>query len=319
MLHRNADMKSLYVSMGSDYADLEAVENFCKTNPPESLTVLLCKDNLKSKKHLTECYKGLRVTVCNMRTNCAMGLFDSSHCEWEYGSKKATKFAIYLVKLLLRMSEDVQCKVFVFNETVRIMGNVTDCMDALKVQDRVAYTASVELVKPDNTCLRYPSILSGAYISSNRSTLSQAVLKGIVKAVDAVSCVKQCSCLVDVILYGAMNEALPASLNSRAIRSQTSDSLLVEVEESVPTRARLRFVDINSVFRYARIVTSMFRCIPAADKYIQSCSSRHAFEGGSGDYRPAACHPTHASGEGPLDEGCRRTSELQKGAVQSVF
>lgn len=249
-------MQCLYVSHGSEFADLEAIDRYCTHNPPSNLTMLLFSDVHGAKPHLKRCYKGINVVKLSHRCCHAVGIYDSVRCQRRFALKKATSFTTQFIELLVACSEKSNGKVFVFNETVNVTSKLDSWVTFTSKSHSVNYSSSSEIVYPDSSVIRCPSILSGSMLNVPVEVYRSASTK-VASIADNLPSMKSCTSILDFILHRSLLDAV-ISMN------------LNNSDDVKPMR--LPFLDMGNIFECSRLVTSPFRYIPTKNKHIQ----RHA-------------------------------------------
>lgn len=256
-------MKSLYVSFGSDFADLEAIQTFCDYNNPEDLHVLLFADCSSAKK-LKLSFPKIHFIFCRYTSHETVGFYDHTLCDRQFAVAKVGSFAKYLLKKMSSIVTSTttpatsDCsKIFVFSESVRMNCDVSEMEVQMGVDSHVDYSACAEVVYPDNGGHRFPSILSGAVVSI-RTGLYKNLVDSVLCAAEALPCMKTCSCLCDLILHTATQ-----MMHSLFISDSCVTVEHCEIMHNASTdRYKIRFVDMAKVFPFNRIVTAPFRILP---------------------------------------------------------
>lgn len=285
-------MRSLYISHGSEFADLEAIESFCSHNDCSKLVVLLFTDASGAKEHLKNCFKGIEVIICKCLSNEAAGIYDSTRCNREFAFQKVREFSSYMIDLMLKITSknramqsreealaDIR-KVFVFNETVRVTCNVDQWTDSLHESHTVAYTVSSEVTMQDTSVTRVPSLLSGSILCMEGGAL-RAINTELDDVVKELPCMRGCSCLLDLMLHNALTRLRKTAM-SNIVR--TKELSTTEAAASYTTTAGwqsaetgeisgknpriVSFVDMSIAFECSRVVTAPYRFIPEKNQHL---------------------------------------------------
>lgn len=141
-------MRSIYVSFGSEFADQECLDAYCRHNSAADLTVVLFSDLCKSKRLLKRCYMGVELISLKHKCCNSVGMFDSIRCEREYALLKVRSFARDLLSLVRKYSTSATSggNVFLFTASLNVTSKVEDCAHVL--ENSVDHFASSELIRP---------------------------------------------------------------------------------------------------------------------------------------------------------------------------
>lgn len=264
-------MKSIYVSHGSEFADLESIDSFCSFNPPSDLTVVLFSDMSNARRSLLRCYPGITVVKSPSKCSQSVGIFDSACCDRDYALKKVQTFTRELVALMQQcVHKDSGSKVFVFNETVKVTSKTLSWNTPGPGENySVSYSSSTEMKHPDNKVSRFPSLLSGSLVHIPRDYLSE-IASNIKHAARELPCMRSCSCLVDLIFHRATTHSAIHYMDDKVTVNACSASKSERLAEQ--SRRHTQFVDVSEVFDSSRIITSPYRYIPDSNQHI----CRHA-------------------------------------------
>lgn len=271
-------MKSIYISYGSEFADLEALHNFSKFNDCADLTVLLFTDVCSAKTPLKHCFRGVKVIICPYASCEAVGIYDSSRCDREYALKKVTSFARYLLNTFERIcksdnhkksGKDLNhyCRLFIFDESVRVTCNITQWETEFKPENTLAHTAYAEIEYPEGTKGRFPSILSGSLLSVQYNLLKEVESCVGQSSLD-LPCMKRCSCLVDIILHKSIKLMYARDLDQAELKVSDVD-IYCELNSTTNPR-NITFTDISKAVELSRIITSAFRFLPEKNVHISN-------------------------------------------------
>lgn len=251
-------MKSLYISHGSEYADLEAIENFTQHNDPSDLTVLLFDDFCGEASNLKK--RGITVIKVNHHCSNAVGIFDINRTTRKYALRKVSRFLVDLISTLRRVSNSTGTEelVFLFNETAKVNHPLTDggCTRA----GLVRYYSVQETAHTDDSVTRFPSILNGSLISLGSKVLKK-ISANIPATVGKLPCMIKCSSLVDYIFYlASLETATPPAF------SDTIEYLDLDSKDPFPYS--VTFEDRAMVCDLSRVLTTPYRYISKNAKHM---------------------------------------------------